>query len=343
MPGGMGSSDVKLQYTDDDPESYSNIFESAKTGITEADQARLIQALKTLSEDGREAVDIDQVMRYFAVHNFVCNADSYTGSMVHNYYLYEEDGKLSMIPWDYNLAFGTFQAGDAASAVNDPIDTPLSVTGTDRPMFDWILQKEETVQQYHQYLEEFLETVDSAAIIDGAYGLIAPYVEKDPTKFCTYQEFETGVEALRTFCMLRGESVSGQLDGDIPSTKEGQSADSAALVDASGLTLSDMGTMERGGFGGPGGALGQEGFGGGFPGPGGQEGQTSPEPAGTPLEAPGGNRDAGPAGAHSGNFPGGATKPSAALDSRTYPLLGASVAILLAGVLAAARYRRRGW
>ena len=26
--------------------------------------------------------------------------------MVHNYYLYEEKGKLSIIPWDYNLAFG---------------------------------------------------------------------------------------------------------------------------------------------------------------------------------------------------------------------------------------------
>lgn len=31
--------------------------------------------------------------------------------MIHNYYLYEEDGQLSMIPWDYNLAFGGFSAG----------------------------------------------------------------------------------------------------------------------------------------------------------------------------------------------------------------------------------------
>ena len=26
------------------------------------------------------------------VHNFVLNFDSYTGSMIHNYYLYEKDG-----------------------------------------------------------------------------------------------------------------------------------------------------------------------------------------------------------------------------------------------------------
>ena len=48
-------------------------------------------------------MDVDEVIRYFVVHNFVCNFDSYTGSMIHNYYLYEEDGQLSMIPWDYNL------------------------------------------------------------------------------------------------------------------------------------------------------------------------------------------------------------------------------------------------
>ena len=27
--------------------------------------------------------------------------------LVHNYYLYEKDGKISMIPCDYNLSFGT--------------------------------------------------------------------------------------------------------------------------------------------------------------------------------------------------------------------------------------------
>ena len=112
---GMGSSDVKLQYTGDDPDSYSNIFGSAKTDPSDADRTRLIQALKALGEgDADSALDMDQVLRYFVVHNFVVNGDSYTGSMVHNYYLYEEDGRLSMLPWDYNLAFGTFQNSDAS-------------------------------------------------------------------------------------------------------------------------------------------------------------------------------------------------------------------------------------
>ena len=46
----MGSDDVKLRYIDDDPDSYSNIFQNAKTDITKVDQTRLIASLKALSE-----------------------------------------------------------------------------------------------------------------------------------------------------------------------------------------------------------------------------------------------------------------------------------------------------
>ena len=91
--------------------------------------------------------------------------------------------------------------------------------------------------------------------------MISEYVEKDPTKFCTYEEFEKGVEVLRTFCQLRSESVKGQLDGTIPSTSEGQNADNSALIDASSITLSDMGTMNMGGKGGFGDGMDKGNFG----------------------------------------------------------------------------------
>lgn len=236
---GMGSGDTKLQYIDDDPDSYSTIFSSAKTDVTDADQTRLIAALKTLSEGEDSAVDVESVIRYFVVHNFVVNADSYTGSMIHNYYLYEDDGQLSMIPWDYNLAFGTFQGSSASNAVNDDIDAPLSVTGSDRPMIDWIFSSEEYTDLYHQYFQEFLNTVDVQSIITQAKELIAPYVRKDPTKFCTYEEFETGVETLSAFCDLRTRSVTQQLAGE------------TGTVDASNINLFAMGTMGVG-FGGKG-------------------------------------------------------------------------------------------
>lgn len=259
--GGMGSSDVKLQYIDDDADSYSNIFGNAKTDITKADKTRLIEALKNLSngEELESTVDIEAVIRYFVVHNFVVNSDSYTGSMIHNYYLYENDGRLQMIPWDYNLAFGSFMSmGSATSSVNDPIDTPLSVSGSgDRPMIDWIFSNEEYTELYHQIFGEFIEKYFNSGyyteMIDSVTSMISPYVEKDPTKFCTYEEFEKGVATLKEFCLLRAESVKGQLNGTIGSTSATQKEET--LIDASHINTSDMGSMGsmgggKGGFDG---------------------------------------------------------------------------------------------
>lgn len=313
--GGFGfgsSSDVKLQYIDDDPESYPNLFDNAKTKVSDKDKERLIASLKSLSayEDLDDVLDVDGVLRYFVVHSFVVNGDSYTGSMIHNYYLYEKDGRLSMIPWDYNLAFGTFQGNDASGAVNDPIDDALS----DRPMQGWIFSDEDYTRQYHALYAEFLETVDPARIIADAYGLIADYVEKDPTKFCTYGEFEQGVAALKSFCALRRESVQGQLDGTVPSTAQQQSADRNSLVDAGALVLSDMGTM---GGRGAGGSMGPGNMGGGF-------GRFDGAQGGGDFTPPSGSSDSGStdggssATPPSGNFtpPGGNfTPPSGGNDS----------------------------
>lgn len=358
MGGSMGSSDVSLIYTDDDYDSYSNIFDNAKTDITDADEDRIIASLKQLNEGEsiESVVDVDEVIRYFVVHNFVCNFDSYTGSMIHNYYLYEEDGQLSMIPWDYNLAFGGFQGGqDATSMVNYPIDTPVSGGTVDsRPMLAWIFESEEYTQLYHQYFADFISSYFDSGYFTQMMAqtkqLIALYVEKDPTKFCTYEEFETGIETLEQFCLLRAESVQGQLDGTIPSTSDGQAEDSSALVDASELSISDMGTMNNAMGGGMGGPMEREDIS--------AQPQGEEEPSGgQPFDLPGGEESASlpmdgnvperpqaNTAAESGQDPmklevGGENQ--SALNREYGVLLAASAAVLLAGLILAWRYRKR--
>lgn len=245
MPGGgmqggmMGSDDVCLVYTDDEYESYSNIFNNAKTDVSNSDKDRLIAALKALGEGGdvSDCVDIESVISYFVAHNFVCNFDSYTGTMVHNYYLYEDEGILSMIPWDYNLAFGGFMSGsDAESLINWDIDEPVSGgTIESRPMLAWIFGSEEYTELYHEAFAEFIYTVFTSGeferLMEETIALISPYVERDPTKFCTYEEFTLGAETLTEFCLLRAESISYQLAGE------------DVTVDAGDLEISDMGGM----------------------------------------------------------------------------------------------------
>lgn len=248
--GGMGGSDdVLLKYIDDDIDSYPNIFDNAKTDASDSDMNRLIKSLKKLSggEDLEDTVDVEEVIKYFAVHDFVLNFDSYTGSMIHNYYLYENDGQMQMIPWDYNLAFGGFVSAESAeSLVNYPIDSPVSGGSMeDRPMIAWIFENEEYTELYHEYLAQFIDEYFNGGyfetMIDDVVSMISPYVEKDPTKFCSYEEFQTGVETLKEFCLLRAQSVSLQLDGEIGSTSDTQ--ESSTLVAAGDLKISDMGTM----------------------------------------------------------------------------------------------------
>ncbi|MDL2318593.1 CotH kinase family protein [Eubacteriales bacterium OttesenSCG-928-A19] len=298
MGGFGGHNDVALVYTDDDPDSYANILENASLEDPgNADQKRLIETLRKLNagEDIESVVNVEEVLRYFVVHNFVLNFDSYTGSMTHNYYLYEKDGQLSMIAWDYNLAFGSFGGmggggmggggSDATSLANYPIDTPTSGASLeDRPLLYQLLSNETYLERYHELFDEFIATVFESgrfeAMYDEVVALIAPYVEKDPTAFCTYEEFETATATLRTFIPLRAESIRGQLDGTIPATSEGQAADSTSLVDASGINLEDTGGMGRGfdrARGGEGG-----GGGGGFAPPGMDGGGTAPQDGAPP-------------------------------------------------------------
>lgn len=376
-PGGMSmdSDDVSLIYTDDEYDSYSNIFDNAKTEISDSDKDRLIDALKKLNEGKNidTVVDIEEVIRYFTVHNFVCNFDSYTGSMIHNYYLYEKDGQLSMIPWDYNLAFGGFESGtDAEGLVNYSIDSPVSGgTVESRPMLAWIFADEEYTELYHQYFAEFIEQYFTSGefeqMIDAVSEMIAPYVEKDPTKFCTYEEFQEGVSTLKSFCVLRAESIEGQLDGTIssmeaagPAVSEEPQTEDTEAVEAASLSIEAMGTMGNTFGPGNGSGNGSEKFmredfmGKAEPGTedSSRENKFRPEEIQGGMEPP--EMDFGGEGMPGGVVPnmekpqdmntmakaGYQTDISGRTIGNTWILAAASVALLLAGIFCACRYKR---
>ena len=268
-PGGFGGEDTgaSLKYTDDETDSYSAIFDNAETDVTDADKARLIESLKNLSEGNvEESVNIDSVINYFAVHNFVMNYDSYTGNMLHNYYLYEENGVLQMIPWDYNLAYGAFMnmggkggkdengapgnmsETSATEIVNYGIDSPLSgASEEDRPMWAWIANNEEYLEQYHESLEKLTSYILSdefSSEMDRVYEMLLPYVQDDATAFYTADEFTTGFNTLKEFVTLRAESIKKQLSGELATVTDEQNE--ADRVDAGSITISDMGTQGGG-------------------------------------------------------------------------------------------------
>ena len=231
------SSGTDLVYTDDNVESYSSIFDSAVFDTTKALQKKVIEALKGIAtgENLEQYMNVEENLKYFAVNSFLVNYDSYTGNLKHNYYLYEQDGVFSMLPWDFN----------------DPIDTPVSGTTLEqRPMLGQLLSNETYLEQYHNYLDQlvkgYIESGRYEAVITQIKQLIDGYVKEDPTAFYTYDEFTEAVENLEAFCKLRGESVRGQLEGTIPSTEEEQQKDDSSLVETGDLSITAMGTMGGG-------------------------------------------------------------------------------------------------
>ncbi len=250
------NADVALKYIDNDIDSYDNIFRKAKFSPTEADKRRLIGALDTLASgvDLESAVDIETVLKYFAVQVFVVNLDSYLGRTGHNYFLYEEDGQISMLPWDYNLAFGTYSLGmpnpinDAELYVNSPIFTPAAGDiMMNRPLYHNLMKYEDSFVQYQahfdQFISDYFESGHFEEKIDATAAMIAPYVEMDPTAYISYEDHLLGVETIKQFSLLRAESIRGQLDGKIPGTIKGQAEDKSQFIDASSVWLPDMGEI----------------------------------------------------------------------------------------------------
>lgn len=255
MPGGGpsmgGENGANLNYTDEELSSYSDIWDGEVTNTGQQDHRRVVTALKHISDgtDLETYLDVDNILKYMAVHAFSVNLDSLSGNMAHNYYLYECNGMLNILPWDYNLSFGGMNQGPesgASEVVNDAVDTPFSGTA----FFDVLLENEEYLSRYHEYLrklsEEYVLGGRFQEIYRGIRSRIDTLVETDPTALYSYEEYEAGAEMLYQTVTLRAESVRGQIGGTIPATDEEQRADAANLVDASGIDISVMGAMDMG-------------------------------------------------------------------------------------------------
>lgn len=299
---GNSTNGADLNYSDEDEDSYSAIWEGALSDVTDADKKRLITALKNISEgnDLEDYMDIENLLSYMAVHVFSVNEDSLSGRMAHNYYLYESKGKLNLIPWDYNLCLGGMDgAADATDLVNDPIDNAFS--GTE--FFDTLLENEEYHSQYYACLEKLVEEYIEGGGFDAFYNRVRSQidelVESDPTAFYSYSEYEEAADTLYQVVKLRGESIQGQLDGSISSTEE-ERMDTDSLIDASDLDISLMGGMNQGGGGQ--GQMGSENMEEGMPGGGDSGEKQMPENMG---KEGGGNREEGQAPQDTGKENGG--------------------------------------
>lgn len=283
-PEGMGGTGADLVYNGDDISSYTGL--NLKTNEDTSDGKEIIALMKAL-EDGEnleDLLDVESALKYIAANVALANFDSYLGNTTHNYYLYEEDGYFTVIPWDMNLAFGGFgdgevdiyeptsqsmggfgggdkrkdtqdndavtnaaesteaqadannqpqppdnadmQGGSQPSGGKQPQGMPSMGSG-EKPLVTTLLENETYRSMYEGYQKEIAEKYFTqeymTELVTKIHDLIAPYVQNDPTAFCTYEEFEqacstdpTDQYSLVYYAVNMAESIENQLSGGEP-------------------------------------------------------------------------------------------------------------------------------
>lgn len=228
MMGGKNNEGADFKYIDDNISSYSTLRDSAVfKSTTDEDFENVIEMMKSL-ENGRDIekyLNVDEVLKYFAVNTFLVNLDSYSGGMYHNYYLYENNGVCEILPWDLNLSFGGFATNSGSRAVNFPIDSPVTGNLENFPLIGKLLENDEYKEKYHEYLEKivneyFKSGIFSTTVINNDK-LIGDYVKIDSTAFYTYDEYKNAIKELLVFGEDRTKSVEAQLNGEQTSTEYG--------------------------------------------------------------------------------------------------------------------------
>jgi spore coat protein CotH len=249
-----------------------------KTNENSPDHSALFALLDVLNRDPaattaadlERVLDVDECLRFLAVSAVLVHLDNYIGSG-HNYYLYEQSGRFSIIPWDLNMSFGGFDGGLSRDRIiGFYIDEPTSGKLSLYPLAAQLLAKPEYLEAYHRYLEQIVTGPFSEARmrtrIDEMAALIRPYVQRDDLKFFSTADFEQGLSAdltgstgmrtmggafigLMAFVAGRDASIAAQLDGRQPATNSDGSGNGGVQGIGGG----------PGGPGGPGGGFGPPG------------------------------------------------------------------------------------
>ncbi|WAA09576.1 CotH kinase family protein [Fervidibacillus albus] len=135
--------------------------------------------------------------------------------------------------------------------INFSIYEPVSgTTLSERPLLNVLLSDETLMEQYEAYMEqiatEILTEENVEAITTKLASLLTPYVESDPSKFYTTEQFLEGVSgdnSLPEFAKQRSESILAQLSGELVVESNTTSSLPAEIPGMDGM---DGQNMERG-------------------------------------------------------------------------------------------------
>ena len=146
--------------------------------------------------------NIDRYLQYLAANTVIQNWDTY-GRMTHNYFLYNDGGRLVWMPWDNNESMQNGKMGGALSLA-------LSEVGEAWPLIRYVMDVEAYEAQYKTYLREFTSQVFEVNKMETLYAgyeaLISTYATQESSRF------STEVTNLKTHVASRNAAVDNFLE-----------------------------------------------------------------------------------------------------------------------------------
>ena len=145
-------------------------------------------------------MDFDKIIKMIAINKAIANIDGFTSKTLRNYYLYEKDNKIDIIPFDFDMGtnpnkdFWTEDFSNYELAKND--DEIYS------KLIEIIRNDEENAEKYKKYYFETLQKIKDMKIENIIYGIdnkIDEKVKNNRNKIYSYEEYKNGLRDLTQF------------------------------------------------------------------------------------------------------------------------------------------------
>ncbi|MCC8173949.1 MAG: CotH kinase family protein, partial [Odoribacter sp.] len=216
MTGGgmmMGGGASAMKYLGEDVENYKRNYDLKKS-YKENPWEDLIYTCKLLdslsgeelAEKIKDVLDVDRTLWFLACENIYQDEDSYVFKGSTDYYLYwePETGHITPIEYDGNETFPTRRNGQWSPFFNaDNENLPLLNKLLNVPSL-----RQRYLAHYRTILKERFNPEYMEKMIDEYAAKIDSYIQNDPKKMMTYEEFKGETEALKEYVRKRYDYLS---------------------------------------------------------------------------------------------------------------------------------------
>ncbi|MFY0600049.1 MAG: CotH kinase family protein [Cyclobacteriaceae bacterium] len=184
--------------TNEDEADYSDVralYDLMQSSTRTSDETQWISDLEDI-------FNVDQYLKYLAVNTVIQNWDTY-GVMTHNYFLYNDLGKLVWIPWDNNESMQDGKMGGA-------ISLSMSEVTDEWPLIRYVMDVDQYETQYRTYVRDFTDNHFQPATMSSQFStyesLLSDYAAQEGGNF------SGAISTLNTHVQNRNDEVDNYLN-----------------------------------------------------------------------------------------------------------------------------------